>query len=128
MRITLFEYIANNRPAQAKEVIEGFGYKVNNVRTVQDMVVCIKQFVRQEQEEALKALAEIHPDRELILSTSTKNFSADGSDGFNETVKQLTPVQPAPTIQAKSDHTSLIIAGIIVSTLFLATAIIVNKK
>lgn len=129
MKISLYEYLANNCPAAAKEVIEGFGYKVNRVRTVQDMVVCIKQLVRQEGEEALVALAEIHPDRELILSTATKNFSADGNDGFKEITRELSPViQPASAIHQKTDHTPIIIAGILVSALFLATAVITSKK
>lgn len=128
-RIPLSSYIAWNNPAGAKAVIESFGYQVHNVRGQDDLSQCVNQFVNREGEKGLRALAKVHPDRDLILETE----KLMGADGFSEEATVKTPVtiipeqaQPATT-KTQTDYTPIIIASMFFTALFTTAAIFIKK-
>ena len=62
--MTIYEYIARNNPMGAKRVIESFGYVVTQPKKMGDN---LRMLVAQEGEPALKAVVDLHPDKDLIL-------------------------------------------------------------
>jgi hypothetical protein len=82
--MTIYEYIARNNPIGAKRVIESFGYVVTQPKKMGDN---LRMLVAQEGEPALKAVVDLHPDKDLILEvygnsskSNTENFM--GADGL----------------------------------------------
>jgi len=83
--MTIYEYIAKNNPMGAKRVIESFGYVVTQPKKMGDN---LRMLVAQEGEPALKAVVDLHPDKDLILevfgnsqtvkATGESFFGADG--------------------------------------------------
>ena len=83
--MTIYEYIARNNPTGAKRVIESFGYVVTQPKKMGDN---LRMLVAQEGEPALKAVVDLHPDKDLILEvfgnsqgvkgTGDNFFGADG--------------------------------------------------
>ena len=67
--MTIYEYIARNNPAGAKRTIESFGYRVVNPKSMGDN---LRMLVAQEGEPALKAVVDLHPDKDLILEVYGK--------------------------------------------------------
>lgn len=122
----MYEYVAMSNPREAKSLIESFGYRVTNPRT---MGANLRMLVSQEGESALKAIAQMHPDRELILEAcgASKRESFMGVDGLiNGTTTNTNQNQ-----QDANDSTKLAYqtnAMMIVVALIIASAIIVNQK
>ena len=83
--MTIYEYIARNNPSGAKRVIESFGYVVTQPKKMGDN---LRMLVAQEGEPALKAVVDLHPDKDLIIEVFGNNqgsravgdnfFGADG--------------------------------------------------
>lgn len=128
-QIPLYYYIAFNNPDGAKAAIESFGYQVLNVKDRTDLAECVKQLIQFKGNQALDALAKVHPDRDLIMdSVETKTVGADGS-------QQAASLQPAASFsdqlaminQRPVDHTPILIAGMFLSALVITAAIIVKK-
>lgn len=132
-KIPLSSYIAWNNPAGAKSAIESFGYQVLNVRNQSDLAECVRQFMNEKGEQALVALAKVHPDRDLILDNQKPESATFlGAHGFSEaevvTKTETATVQPATTIQkTQTDYTPMIIAGMFFSAMLLTAAIIIKK-
>lgn len=61
---TVYDYIAENNPQQAKQLCETFGYRVTNPR---NMSSNLKVLINNEGEHALKSLMELHPDKEILI-------------------------------------------------------------
>jgi len=124
--MTMYEYVAMSNPREAKSLIESFGYRVTNPRT---MGANLRMLVSQEGESALKSIAQMHPDRELILEACgvNKRESFMGVDGLiNGTTQNNNKNQ-----QDANDSTKLAYqtnAMMIVVALIIASAIIVNQK
>jgi len=124
--MTMYEYVAMSNPRGAKSLIESFGYQVTNPRT---MGANLRMLVSQEGESALKSIAQMHPDRELILEACGVNTreSFMGVDGLiNGTTQNKNQNQ-----QDSNDSTKLAYqtnAMMIVVALIIASAIIVNQK
>jgi hypothetical protein len=122
----MYEYVAMSNPREAKSLIESFGYRVTNPRT---MGANLRMLVSQEGESALKSIAQMHPDRELILEACgvNKRESFMGVDGLiNGTTQNNNQNQ-----QDANDSTKLAYqtnAMMIVVALIIASAIIVNQK
>ena len=124
--MTMYEYVAMSNPREAKSLIESFGYRVTNPRT---MGANLRMLVSQEGESALKSIAQMHPDRELILEACgvNKRESFMGVDGL---INGTTP-NKNQTQQDSNDSTKLAYqtnAMMIVVALIIASAIIVNQK
>lgn len=82
--MTIYEYIARNNPVGAKRVIESFGYVVTQPKKMGDN---LRMLVAQEGEPALKAVVDLHPDKDLILEVygngaKSNNENFLGADGL----------------------------------------------
>ena len=63
--LTIYEYIAETKPADSHFLINKFG-KYRRARDPKELAYQLRDFVRTFGDKGLKALAEIHPDRDLI--------------------------------------------------------------
>ena len=64
MNITLYDYLAYNVPSDCNYVLGRYDYPES--QNEEELVLNLKDFVRNYSYEALDALAEIHPDYDLI--------------------------------------------------------------
>lgn len=124
----MYEYVAMSNPRGAKNLIESFGYRVTNPKT---MGANLRMLVAQEGEDALMAIAEMHPDKDLILEacgSKKEKESFMGIDGILSAEQAKTDRQ----IQKdSSDSTKLAYqtnAMMVVVAVIIASAIIVNQK
>ena len=131
--MNFYEYIAKTNPSGAKKVINEFGYRVVDGRRMGEN---LRMLVAQEGEPALRAIAEMHPDKELLLEVfapkdgdcgcKKKGESFLGADGVLSSAVLSNNQQ-----QAQSDSTKLAMqtnAMLIAATIIIASAIIVSKK
>ena len=79
--MTIYEYIARNNPIGAKRVIESFGYVVTQPQKMGDN---LRMLVAQEGEPALKAVVDLHPDKDLILEVfgNSQSLKATGDNFY----------------------------------------------
>ena len=132
--MNFYEYIAKTNPSGAKKVINEFGYRVVDGRRMGEN---LRMLVAQEGEPALRAIAEMHPDKELLLEVfapkdgdcgcKKKGESFMGADGVLSSAVLSNNQQQ----QAQSDSTKLAMqtnAMLIAATIIIASAIIVSKK
>jgi hypothetical protein len=131
--MNFYEYIAKTNPSGSKKVINEFGYRVVDGRRMGEN---LRMLVAQEGEPALRAIAEMHPDKELLLEVfapkdgdcgcKKKGESFLGADGVLSSAVLSNNQQ-----QVQSDSTKLAMqtnAMLIAATIIIAAAIIVNKK
>lgn len=131
--MNFYEYIAKTNPMGAKKVINEFGYRVVDGRRMGEN---LRMLVAQEGEPALRAIAELHPDKELLLDVfapkdgdcgcKKKSESFMGADGIMSSAVLSNNQQ-----QVQSDSTKLAMqtnAMLIAATIIIAAAIIVSKK
>ena len=94
-RITIYEYIASNVPNDAFILMSKSG-NVTKAKDEKELVEQLKTFVRNNGSMGLMALAQIHPDKELIeqlisenrIEQESKNYSnASGSETTTNTTK-----------------------------------------
>ena len=64
-KLTIYDYIAETRPADSHFIINKYG-KYRRARNPEELAYQLKDFVRTFGDKGLLALAEIHPDRDLI--------------------------------------------------------------
>ena len=75
-QITIYEYIATNVPSDAHFVINKYGGGYSRAKNVKELEAQLKDFVKKNGKQGLLALAEIHPDKELVSLVDTKsNFN-----------------------------------------------------
>lgn len=131
--MNFYEYIAKTNPSGSKMVIQQFGYRVVDGRRMGEN---LRMLVAQEGEPALRAIAELHPDKDLILEVfapkdgdcgcKKKSESFLGADGTLASAVLNNNQQ-----QQQSDSTKLAMqtnAMLIAATIIIAAAIIVTKK
>jgi len=129
-KIPLHLYIAFNNPNGAISVMKDFGYDIH-ARNKEGLASTIAQFIHREGEQGLEAIATIHPDRELILSTADAKMGADGF--INSDTKSATSNEQRATgngqqpTNALQNYTPLIVIGGIFTTAFLVLAIVAKK-
>lgn len=121
----IYEYIASNDPQAAEKLLQQFGYQAMNVGTAEDLGQCLSDLVAQEGDQALTAIAEIHPDKELIL----EKFSAGGKTNGNgngcgcgwckKPMKYLKENRPLGEFTPSSAAQLLIISGTVLCTVAL---------
>jgi hypothetical protein len=89
--MNLYSYIASNSPRKANLLLRNNGFGEGKSTT--EIERRLKQYVREEKEEALKQLSKIHPDKELLLGDGVNrqllNYSGEqkskgGSGYFGE--------------------------------------------
>lgn len=66
--ITLFDYVALKNPDGANELLHSYNFPPSNV--CKQISSRLKQLVQANGHEALLAIGEIHPDKQLILASS----------------------------------------------------------
>jgi hypothetical protein len=120
--MTIYEYIASNNPVGAKRVIESFGYKVINPKSMGDN---LRMLVAQEGEPALKSVVDLHPDKELIIEIygnekESENFY--GADGILQSAVLSNNQQQSDGNQKLAHQTNTLIVA--VSLLVVATLIL----
>lgn len=130
--MNFYEYIAKTNPMGAKSVIQQFGYRVVDGRRMGDN---LRMLVAQEGEPALRAIAELHPDKDLILEVfapKKEDCGCNKKDSFMGADGTLTSaVLNNNQQQMQSDSTKLALqtnAMLIVATIIIASAIIVTRK
>lgn len=86
-KITIFQYIANQRPNDAYLLLQKYGngekgnYK--RAKSEQELIAQLKQFVRENGSMGLMALASIHPDKELIEQFIAENNIPNDSSAMS---------------------------------------------
>lgn len=63
----LYQYIASTDPFTAKAICNKFGFDVSQAQTEMDVAGCLQEVVASHGNDALAAIVDIHPDKELIL-------------------------------------------------------------
>lgn len=126
--MNIYEYIARSNPQGARMVIQQFGYRITDNRKMGDN---LRMLVAQEGEPALREIAKLHPDRDLILevfnepkeekSCSCKNKS-ENFLGADATLSSAVLANNQQLNQA-SDSTKLAMQTN--TMLFLATSLII---
>ena len=136
--MNIYEYIARSNPRGARMVIQEFGYRITDNKKMGDN---LRMLVAQEGEPALREIAKLHPDRDLILEvfnepkeekpcTCKDKKKEENFYGADATLSSAVLANNQQQNQA-SDSTKLAMQTN--SILFLATtlivvALIVNKK
>lgn len=128
--MTIYEYIAQSDPMGSKRLIESFGYRVTNPKT---MGANLRMLVAQEGEDALKEIAKMHPDKELILEVCNEGQKKDtyfGADGGLQTI--INGQNSANKMAQDSNDTTKLAyqtnAMMIVVALLVSVAVIVHKQ
>ena len=123
--MNLYQIVAIANPKEAKSVINQFGYEIRTNNLPQ----ALRMLVSSEGEPALRAIVNIHPDKDLILECFAEDKSSirkdenqsstSNSDVFLNVVgQQLTEAQKS---------TQLTNTFLIASTLIILTALILKK-
>jgi hypothetical protein len=81
MKIKIMDYIAYNNPKQANDLLERYGYAPSGNRD--DISASLKAIVDKDREDALRELALIHPDKDLILSLNENQSTIGSSETMN---------------------------------------------
>jgi hypothetical protein len=127
--MTMYEYVAMSNPRGAKSLIESFGYRVTNPRT---MGSNLRMLVAQEGEEALKAIADLHPDKEFILEACSKPEKKENFMGVDGILSvEQARINERNNQANVSDSTKLAYqtnAMMVVVAIVIASAIIVNQR
>ena len=63
--MNLYAYIASNNPRKANMLLRNNGF--GEGKTTSEIERRLKQYVREEKDSALKEMAKIHPDKELLI-------------------------------------------------------------
>lgn len=127
---TVYDYIANNNPHEAKQLCESFGYTITNPRSMSHN---LKMLVNQEGEVALKPLMELHPDKEILVDyfgtkTKEKKSKDCGCGGCKSNYSSFAPFEAYLNASGKETDAKTLATNtntiIFASALVLAVAII----
>jgi len=91
-KITIYQYIASSVPNDAYVLLNKYG-KYNRAKDERELVAQLKEFVRENGSMGLMALAQIHPDKDLILQSMEENGkkeSFSNANGSSEATKTTT--------------------------------------
>jgi hypothetical protein len=91
-KITIYQYIASSVPNDAYVLLNKYG-KYNRAKDERELVAQLKEFVRENGSIGLMALAQIHPDKDLILQSieeDAKKESFSNANGSSEATKTTT--------------------------------------
>ena len=79
--MNVYEYVADNNPREANYMLSGYGYK--KTQSKREISENLKSLVRKNKKEGLKDLADIHPDKELILSLIEDKVTVPANEQMN---------------------------------------------
>jgi hypothetical protein len=119
--MNLYQRVASANPQGSKRVIKNFGYEIRT----NDLPQALKLLVKEEGEPALRAIVDIHPDKEIILeccghtanTTSIEKVDKEREHYLNAVGSQLTAAQK---------ETQLTNTFLIASTFIILTALILK--
>lgn len=128
-----FNDIARRNPKGAEMVITSFGYEIVDRR---DLGRSLNELVASEGENALRKVMEVHPDKDLILELFSKDKKEEKSCScgscmhrkmndmhyMNANGAQATQTASSNTLAHQTN------AILVVSALFIATALIIKNK
>jgi hypothetical protein len=134
-----FNDIARRNPKGAEMVITSFGYEIIDRR---DLGRSLNELVASEGERALRKVMEVHPDKDLILELfssnkkeqkscscgSCMNKNMSGMEYFNASGLQATQATQASQNASSNTLAHQTNAILVVSALFIATALILKNK
>lgn len=129
----MYEYIAQTNPQGAYMLLKSYGYKLRDKRNLGQ---ALRKLVAQEGEPALRQIADLHPDKELIMDVYS---NADGcgcsscSKALGKEMKEnFYGVDGSSTSTTKSTDMSSVAMQtntfLLVATIIIAAAIITNNK
>jgi len=90
MAITLYDYLASQNPKEAYQVMIDSGLDISYPRSSRQLANMLKRFVRKGGDEAIEALAKIHPDKDLIEAIAVKNVADRNKDFGENNVDKIT--------------------------------------
>lgn len=76
-KMTICDYLARTVPQQAYEVLEESGYEFEKPKNTSELATLLKKYMALDRELALKKLAEIHPDKDLLQSLDREVKESD---------------------------------------------------
>lgn len=128
-----FNDIARRNPKGAEMVITSFGYEIVDRR---DLGRSLNELVASEGEKALRKIMEVHPDKDLILELFSKEKKEQKSCSCGSCMhKNMSDMHymNANGAQATQNASSNTLAHqtnaiLVVSALFIATALIIKNK
>lgn len=77
LKITFSDYLAEQVPKASYEVLQNSGLDFPRPRDRRELAAMLKKYIAIDRELALKALAQIHPDRELLEGLDREVKDAD---------------------------------------------------
>ena len=77
LKITFSDYLAEQVPKASYEVLQNSGLDFPRPRNRRELAAMLKKYIAVDRELALKSLAQIHPDRELLESLDREVKDAD---------------------------------------------------
>jgi hypothetical protein len=80
-QISLYQYVASNDTYAAKAICSKYGYSLQNADTPEAIAVCLEQLVAAEGEPALRDIAALHPDKDLLVSLYGQSQPASTTEG-----------------------------------------------
>lgn len=90
-KISIQELVAVNSTPKAKALIVRYGYEP--AIDYDDLLYKLLLFTKEHKEDALKELAEIHPDKELILNYFDKPSKCDCSNKVRNILSRISNVK-----------------------------------
>jgi hypothetical protein len=133
--MSVYNYVAESNPNDARRIINSFGYEVVDSR---DLGQSLTELVAQVGEPALEKVMEAHPDKEIILEMFSKNAPETKSVGCGCAKCQekahghylnFSGAEDTSSKDLNSNtlaHQTNVI--LIVASLFIATALIIKKN
>jgi len=76
-KITICDYVAYKEPEKAYNVLKESGMNFEEPRNCAEIARCLKEYIAMDRDMALKKIAEIHPDKELIQSIDREVKDSD---------------------------------------------------
>ena len=76
-KMTIGDYLARTVPQEAYEVLEDSGYAFEKPKNTADLSMLLKKYIAMDRETALKKLAAIHPDKDLLQSLDREVRDSD---------------------------------------------------
>jgi hypothetical protein len=123
--MNLYQRVAIANPKEAKSVINQFGYEIRTNNLPQ----ALRMLVSSEGEPALRAIVNIHPDKDLILECFAEDKSSirkDENQSSNSNIDVFLNVVGQQLTEAQKS-TQLTNTFLIASTLIILTALILKK-
>lgn len=133
--MSVYSYVAESNPIDARRIINSFGYEVVDNR---DLGQSLTELVAQVGEPALQKVMDAHPDKEIILEMFSKNASDVNASGCGCAKCQernnghYLNASGAEDTSSKESNSSTLAHQtnviLIVASLFIATALIIKKN